>query len=154
VLVGRWLERVERQHDARADPREPLEQPLVLEEPQAVGRDRDPVDALLGAQLDQPLERRVLRRLATGEVDDPALGVGRAEVAQDRLQLGLRHVIRAVVPVVRVADRAVEVARARDRHDRQLRLLLVARARAAVERAALGDLVVRVGGASSPARSR
>ena len=84
-----------------------------------------------------PLERRVLRRLAAGEVDDAPLGVGLAGGGGGSRRARARHVIRAVVLVVRVADRAVEVARARDRHDRQLHLLLVARARPAVERAAL-----------------
>ena len=82
LLVRACVERVERQHDARAELREPLEDALVLEEPQAVRRQRDPMDALLGAQLEDALERRVLRRLAAGEVDDAPLGVRLAEVAR------------------------------------------------------------------------
>ena len=144
-LVGRVAQRVERQDDARVERRQPRHQRLVLLQPEAVGRDRDAMDALGVAQLDQPREVGVQRRLAASEVDDAALGIRGADVAEDRAQLGLAHVVRAVVLVVRVTDRTVEVARAGDRHDRQHRGLLVLRARPAVERAAALDRTRRGG---------
>ncbi len=135
--VAGAVERIERQDDPRAEARQLDDQRLVGEEAQAVRRDRHPANPLLYAERDQAREVRVHGRLAAREVDDPALGRGRAQMAKQRFHLGGAHVPGTVVLVVGVADRTVEVAGAGDRHDRQRDILLVRGARAAVERAAL-----------------
>ena len=77
---------------------------------------------------------RVQRRLAAGEVDDVELVVVLGEVRRGSRACPRRTCWCArVVLVDRVADRAVEVARGGDGDDRQVDLLLVRRAGAAVE---------------------
>ncbi len=102
-------------------------------------------------ELDQLEEARVHGRLAARQVDDVELApVVAREVVEDPLEVGDLHVEGAVVPVVDVADRAVEVAGARDRDDGEPDLLRVARARAAVEGAAELDLPPRDRGRRAP----
>ena len=116
------------------------EQRLVGEKAQAVRRDRHPVNPLVartarpgprsrGACVGSPPVRLMIRRS----------GAAARRWPSSASQLGGAHVPGALVLVVRVADRAVEVAGAGDRHDRQRDVLLVRRAGAAVERAALAD---------------
>ena len=84
---------------------------------------------------------RVHERLAARQIHDiEVTAVIVHQMVEHPAELLAAHVERVVVLVVHVADRAIEIASARDRHDGQPHLLRVTLARPAVERTAVLDL--------------
>jgi hypothetical protein len=139
-LVRVTLEGVEGKGHACSQFAQAADERLLPGQADAVRADGDPVDSRRLSQLDEVQEARVDGRLPAGQVHDvQGTAVRGGEVIEHAAEIVQVHVERAVVAVVDVADRAVEVAGAGDGDHGQADLLGVARAGSAVERASVLD---------------
>ncbi len=132
------LEPVELQVDVRLERRELLRELAVAREPDPVRVQHHRLDALRLRQRDEVEDLRVDRGLAAGELHDFRRALSRDERVEHALDLlqAQRVAVRLMARVGK-ADRAIEVAAGVHLDHPEARVLLVLRAKAAVERAAV-----------------